>query len=239
MSEALFMVRAYLDTRKVHAAGHARGLTRDALDLGYVAHCGLREIFGDGAPKPFVTSVKARGSVEVLGYTPRSLAELKASLDPGAAARYGLDTDTLEAKKMPAAMPRGARFRFQVRVCPVVRKSSDGPVYASGAEIDAFLAEVEKAVGEAPVSREAVYKRWLSQQLQKGGAECKEASLVAFRQTRLVRRNRERQAHTLTRPDVTAEGVLEVTDETLFQRMLRQGIGRHRAFGFGMLLLKR
>jgi CRISPR system Cascade subunit CasE len=33
-------------------------------------------------------------------------------------------------------------------------------------------------------------------------------------------------------------GILEVTGGEAFARLLARGVGRHRAFGFGMLLLK-
>jgi CRISPR system Cascade subunit CasE len=39
------------------------------------------------------------------------------------------------------------------------------------------------------------------------------------------------------RPDALLEGVLEVTDGAAFDRLLSDGIGRHRSFGFGMLRL--
>jgi CRISPR system Cascade subunit CasE len=39
-------------------------------------------------------------------------------------------------------------------------------------------------------------------------------------------------------PDAVLEGVLEVVDGEAFAALLRRGVGRHRAFGFGMLLLR-
>ena len=36
----------------------------------------------------------------------------------------------------------------------------------------------------------------------------------------------------------TVEGTLTVGDPDAFSRLLARGIGRHRAFGFGMLLLR-
>jgi len=39
-------------------------------------------------------------------------------------------------------------------------------------------------------------------------------------------------------PDAVFKGVLQIHDADAFNRLLRRGIGRHRAFGFGMLLLK-
>lgn len=39
-------------------------------------------------------------------------------------------------------------------------------------------------------------------------------------------------------PDAVFTGVLQVQDPTAFAALVARGIGRHRAFGFGMLLLK-
>ena len=41
------------------------------------------------------------------------------------------------------------------------------------------------------------------------------------------------------RPNVVLEGTLRVTDADTFRALLARGVGRHRAFGFGMLLLRR
>jgi CRISPR system Cascade subunit CasE len=102
-----------------------------------------------------------------------------------------------------------------------------------------FLAEVEKSGKDAVIKREEIYRRWLTQQLEKGGAACVNARLTAFRQIWIVRRDNHRRACALRRPDAMVEGVLHVLDSDRFQRLLRHGIGRHRAFGFGMLLLRR
>ncbi|MEE8524028.1 MAG: type I-E CRISPR-associated protein Cas6/Cse3/CasE [Thermoanaerobaculia bacterium] len=40
------------------------------------------------------------------------------------------------------------------------------------------------------------------------------------------------------RPDALLTGTLEVTDPDAFATLLARGVGRHRAFGFGMLLLR-
>ena len=42
----------------------------------------------------------------------------------------------------------------------------------------------------------------------------------------------------LRKPDVTMQGALTVRDPPQFDALLRRGVGRHRAFGFGMLLLR-
>jgi CRISPR system Cascade subunit CasE len=48
----------------------------------------------------------------------------------------------------------------------------------------------------------------------------------------------KRRVHTITGPDAVFKGEIQVTDGEAFARLVTRGVGRHRAFGFGMLLLK-
>jgi len=72
------------------------------------------------------------------------------------------------------------------------------------------------------------------------GSKLVDVKIASFQRERLSRRTHEtdRRAHSVERPDVAFEGTLEVTDANAFDALLRRGIGRHRAFGFGMLLLR-
>jgi CRISPR system Cascade subunit CasE len=91
------------------------------------------------------------------------------------------------------------------------------------------------------VDREAVYREWLADHLaRQGGVTIRTSRVKAFQRARLVRRTQgaERQAHLAERPDVVLDGELLVADPADFAKMLARGVGRHRAFGFGMLLLK-
>lgn len=158
-------------------------------------------------------------------------------------------------KPMPESWPAGRRLGFALRACPVVRIGSGRPGRADGGrgvEVDAFLARCwraedartaeQKASGFRPlVDRGAVYRDWLAEQLERrGGARLIQADLARFQLEPLVRRTQGEQRKTRDgwRPDAHFHGLLEVTDEDGFARLLAGGIGRHRAFGFGMLLLR-
>jgi CRISPR system Cascade subunit CasE len=39
-------------------------------------------------------------------------------------------------------------------------------------------------------------------------------------------------------PEATFHGTLEITDPVRFADLLARGVGRHRAYGYGMLLLR-
>ena len=83
-------------------------------------------------------------------------------------------------------------------------------------------------------TRQAVYLDWLSEQLG-SAAELNPADsrLVRFCRTRVLRGNQG-----LEGPDATIHGTLNVSEPAQFMQLLLRGIGRHRAYGYGMLLLR-
>jgi CRISPR system Cascade subunit CasE len=63
---------------------------------------------------------------------------------------------------------------------------------------------------------------------------------MAFRFTRLMSRDRSGRrsgSKAVNGPDAVVTGTLVVRDPARFAEALARGIGRFRAFGFGMLLL--
>lgn len=241
MSGALYMLRMRLDSRHLLRIGERRPLSHQPLDLGYLVHCTLRELFGDSAPAPFAVMGTQGSWLEVLGYSTQPAEALvdHARTRAPAGIRVVLDLDSLASKRMPDSFPEGTRLTFRVRACPVLRKSRGSTRFGPGAELDVFLAEVEKAGEETPLDRQQIYAKWLSKVITRSsGAQCEATHLVAMRRVRLVRRGDERKAAVIERPDVVFEGQIQVVNPEAFQDLLRRGIGRHRAFGFGMLLLR-
>ena len=133
-------------------------------------------------------------------------------------------------------------------------------------ERDAFLAAVDAQTlprGQRPeLAREVVYRDWLATRLGNAArldpGSFRLAGLV--RTTLLRPRQRSRDAdpadgqrRDLVRvgflksgvkgeqggsPDAIMQGTLIVSDPGAFHALLARGVGRHRAFGFGMLLLR-
>ena len=66
--------------------------------------------------------------------------------------------------------------------------------------------------------------------------------LSGFRLAKQVRqtqsRDGKRTTSTLVRPQALLEGYLTVQEPDEFTSLLKRGIGRHRAFGYGMILLR-
>jgi CRISPR system Cascade subunit CasE len=245
---ALFMTRMSIDRVGMLRFGRSIGLPPQVADEGYSAHLLLRALFGEFAPQPFALRPSPDRSLALLGYSSVPAARLADHAmrfaDPLACACLNLEG--LAEKPMPAAWPRSSRLGFDVRICPVVRCGSGTARIAHGAtrdhaEVDAFLRAAWNADSGAPLDRGAVYSRWLEGELSRDDAATLiNTRLISFKRSRLARRDHrgQREWTRIERPDVTMSGVLEVTASDPFARLLARGLGRHRAFGFGMLLLK-
>ena len=70
-----------------------------------------------------------------------------------------------------------------------------------------------------------------------GGArlDVQRTKLVSFQRTRAIRKLHARYSEG---PDAVMRGILTITDAEAFFNLLTRGVGRHRAFGYGMLLLR-
>ena len=229
-------------------SGQGLNRNRDA-DLGYGIHAWLAALFGDMAPAPFrfqaesigrrMDSAAAPRPPKLLAYTTHGadalLEHAETFAEPEARAVCPLDRDLVLAPMPSAERWRpGRRLGFEVLTCPVARRAR------SGVERDLFLHHADRAAPDAELSREHIYGAWLRERLA-GAAELQELQLASFRLTRLWRRGRRSDGHrsatSLFRPAALLRGNLTVTDGEAFHRLLARGIGRHRAFGYGMLLL--
>ena len=235
------MVRADVDLKSFNRwAGSRHLINRNVFDEGYAMHCLLTEVFGDIAPKPFRLIAPRRKGVTrgvLYGYTHVNADELR-----NAAARFAdplqvlvLPSESVQTKIMPTDWEPGKRLGFEVLVRPVVRQTenSDSP----GAERDAFQREAEQhPKGDMSRSREDVYTQWLSDQLARHGhADLEEARLHSFQRLRVVRRLR---GPSVEGPSAVMQGTLTIGDVGRFVNLLQRGVGRHRSYGYGMLLLR-
>jgi CRISPR system Cascade subunit CasE len=93
---------------------------------------------------------------------------------------------------------------------------------------------------DASVSREQAYTQWLEKELARDqSAALQSARLVAVKRTRVLRRTQgqDRRWVAIEGPDIWFTGELVIDNPEAFSALLRRGIGRHRAFGFGCLLV--
>jgi CRISPR system Cascade subunit CasE len=241
MPPDLFMVRLRFDLGRLYELARRRRLPVRESDLGYVVHCALKELFGAGAPGPFAIEGAEGRHAGVLAYSSRGADALRmhASAFADPLIHKTCDLEGLASKRMPSVWEEGTQLGFRVRACPIVRMSSDGPRWKRGAEVDAFLARCWREEGKQ-VDRAEVYSAWLAAELGRRGARLVRSELKAFQRQKLVRRDHatERRSHVVERPEVVIEGALEVQSDEGFSGLLARGVGRHRSFGFGMLLLR-
>lgn len=207
-------------------------------DFGYALHAALAGAFGDLAPRPFAVH-SARHGVDLLGYTPHDGGALRhhaqSFADPEIAEAIGLAS--LAAKQMPECFVAGERFGFAVRVRPTIRADRAGE-RSRVVERDAFAPPDPEAPPAEGPTRGEVYQAWLAARLAAGGGRMRRAMMEQFRRALVLRRDRERRLRPVDGPDATFSGELEVTDPEAFAALLAHGVGRHGAFGFGMLLLR-
>jgi CRISPR system Cascade subunit CasE len=250
MSQQLFLVRLVLDRRLVLRVG-VRHRLGHAADEGALLHAALSQLFARSrdarAEIPLhcfaVDDTRAAaaahdGRLFLLAYAEEPGDQLVASMGPD---RSDLLLEC-ESRPMPD-LASGQVLGFRTRVCPVVRTRRPGPGDTAPEpggspryrELDAYVHATTSPEGGQQLSRESVYLNWLADQLARlGDAEFINGRLAEFRREVM----RRRPAAQIERPNAVLEGRLSVGDPATFREMLARGIGRHRAFGFGMLLLR-
>jgi CRISPR system Cascade subunit CasE len=253
----MFMIDLPLDSAKLMRFAQIQGIPLDPdEDLGYATHAWLTTSLGDLSPRPF-RLFERRDGLHLLGYAKYELEALQENAEVYAepmameVCRWSLAA----GKQMPKKWKQGQRLGFEVRTCPVSRGER---------ERDVFLSAIERAKENQSnsITRTDVYLEWLTQRMkaanEKGGMfiDTKDSvhvptvellpgrvSLVGFRQVRVLRRSQSKGKgksvkSSFERPDAIFSGDLVIRDPDQFAKLLERGIGRHRAFGFGMLLLR-
>ncbi|MFD2114088.1 type I-E CRISPR-associated protein Cas6/Cse3/CasE [Thiorhodococcus fuscus] len=205
-------------------------------DDGYALHALLAAAFGEQSPKPFRYLGARQGLLAYSDQAPAALRDNAALATPDVAQALGLDS--LAVRPFPTSWTSGQALSFEVRVRPVLRAKD-------GRERDVFLHAVEaEPTAEETLIRETVYAEWLRKQFaEQDAAQLLQVGMDAFRLSRVIRRagpdeTGKRKTHAPSGPDAVFKGQLRISDSDAFTRLLTRGIGRHRAFGFGMLLLK-
>ena len=241
MSGETHLARISLDRRATIRAA-ARGRARSA-DPGYLLHSALSLVFASSdepAEVPFSCyawddlreqnmSWQDRGRMlPLLAYAACDADALRSRMG------HPDLVQSLETKRAPE-LPVGASCGFRVRVCPVVRtrRGADGVSRGrkvKSRELDAFThAQIE----QPDITRDEAYAQWLRKQLAEA-AEVTQCGVTELRTDRMHRKGGGPFAHS----NVVLEGTVQVTDAAAFSAVLARGVGRHRTFGFGMLLLR-
>ncbi len=250
MTGDLYFLRLPIKLDQLHKLAAERNwLAKNNLecDEGLALHHALTEVFGPGVLKPFRLMVPPRkASGSIYGYCRQTPDELRAATNicpPEYNDLFGFGQ--LATKPMSTSFPIDRKLGFDIRIRPVrrVRKPDDGMV---GGETDAYLHEArqkfpdallgaEQSMEKAERTREAVYIDWLNEKMN-GAAEItpdNPAKLAHFRRTLAVR-----NGVAIEGPDAILQGILTIKKTDGFAKLVSDGIGRHKAYGYGMLLLR-
>jgi CRISPR system Cascade subunit CasE len=242
-TSSLNLIHMQPDPQQLAAWAARHRLLESSGDLGYALHGLMRAVFGERVPRAYRYLDAEQG---LLAYTDLSVDELHraVALAPGdAAAALGLGATQvhsgLSIRPFPSNWPAGHMLGFECRVRPVIREGK------TGRERDAFLAAAEES-GTTLLERNQVYGKWLAEQFaRQRGAELLDVRLDSFRLLDVMRKTQKkvggdevRKTQRVTGPEAILTGHLRVADTESFAALLARGVGRHRAFGFGLLLLR-
>lgn len=221
-----------------------RGWTRPKggdFDEGRALHHLLCESFGKGALQPFRLMIpRGCDAGQLYAYTDHAadalrnmaaaimLPEMRAVIDPA----------TLQSKPMPA-FQTGQRLGIDVLARPIRRLRKPLAGYGAGAEIDAWLLARLRANPKADPDpgqhdRSPAYLDWLAERFAPAAKLDRGASTISAMQRRRVARG----GVAIEGPDVTFHGTVTLSDPQAFTNLLAHGLGRHAAYGYGMILLR-
>lgn len=230
----LYLVEAQFDLPEFYRWLSQRGFSEEDWGL----HTLLTETFGQGQSLRPYRLLLHRSTL--YGYSRRPAAELQEELEmAGPTPSRIIPAEGIRSKPTPAGWQPGRRLGFEVRLCPLKRAylPEAGNPRGKPSERDLYAWRLQrKKPGETVPPRAVVYGQWLQYRLEKqGGARLEQAALKDYFPL-TTRRAMNRSPITI--PIATMEGVLTVTDSAKFRELLGRGVGRHIAYGYGMLLIK-
>ena len=248
----LYLIRGTINEQEL-----TRWMNENSMqDRDFAIHCLLRESFGsEKGLQPFRATNKA-GEVRsfIYGYSASAMEELAttALFSQGPVEAKVLPPSSLEGKEMPSTWEEGQKASFEIRTKPVIRVAQKReyinremrPIAEERnlkprSEIDVMQWERMKAGFHRrnPPRPEEVYTEWLRKKLLPTGAatlENKSVKLVSIRDRPL---QRQRGGKTTQSQEVVMRGTLRIADPKRFNNLLTKGLGRHKSYGYGMLLL--
>ena len=217
-------------------------------DEGRALHHLVNESFGPGVFHTFRLLVPPRRAVgNLYAYSGRNADQLRHLVDLYARPEHlnVMSHKRIESKPVSKIWYTGQTLGFDIRIRPTRRLSSDIEStsrrgFKKGAEIDAFLQESLRhhsknpnGMANAGRTRHTVYLDWLDEKINSAVTlDRPTCHIVRFRRARVARGNAGSEG-----PDATIQGNLTVADPAAFTNILTRGVGRHRAYGYGMLLL--
>jgi len=237
---SLHLIELPLSLSALNRWAGQRNIGHGLFDEGLVLHHLLGEAFGPAVLQPFRLLVAPRARTGTLyAYSTAPAEELcaTAALSIGPSESEVVSLDALRSIERPeTAWQEGMRLGFDLKSRPAVRLASPlkgkDVQFPEGAEVDVFLAETLR--NDHARQREDVYLDWLAARLAPvADLERDSSRLHQFRRVRSLRGGRRVEG-----PEAVIHGTLVVRDPPGFAQLVAHGVGRHRSYGYGMLLLR-
>lgn len=238
MSDQVTFIQVPLNLRELSVVSGRRGWgSVRGFDEGRALHHALGEIFGPKSLQPFRLMVTPHKMDAVIyAYSTLSYDELRQNIQISPPDIEGVfDCAGLRHKTLDTSFALDHRLGFDIRIRPIRRLKKDDKSNRGTREIDAYQHAAE-SYGNEPDwhkenTRESVYLAWLAERFG-SAAILESANLVRFQRT-IAARDRSIEG-----PDAVIQGVVRVKDEEAFASLISKGVGRHKAYGYGMILLR-
>lgn len=232
---ALDLVRIPVDMQALRTYAVLTGTNDD--EGSYALHHAMRRVWGDVAPQPFHPTFDGP-EPNVVGYVASDARMTRRTVQEEALRVFGEP----ERKNLPFPLASGDRHSFRIRVRPLVRYGrdvADRIEKETGrrppSEMDAVQAETMRTGRQADAS--AVTRSWIERRFGEA------ASIEAFTLHDYAHQRVSRPTHgpagmrSIAGSTAIVTGTLRIEDEERFRAIVARGVGRHAAFGYGMLML--
>ncbi|KFF48381.1 CRISPR-associated protein Cse3 [Gammaproteobacteria bacterium MFB021] len=228
----------YLSSVRVDLNTLTREQLFDVLEGGaYTAHQLLWQLFADtpGEERPFLFRQEMEESAN--GQSAGLPRFYVVSSRPPASVE-GLD---VQCKPFAPQLEKGDRLAFRLRANPTIDKATEKGRRSHRADVlmDARkpFSPGERTSQACVEAMDSAARQWLSRRVDTLGFTLPVTPEVgAYRQHVLSKKG---GANPIRYSSVDYEGLLDVTDPARLSETLAQGVGRAKAFGCGLLLLRR
>ncbi len=225
---SLYMVSLPINLAALRKNAAIRGYNGDE---GLALHHFLSEAFGKSMLQPF--RLMAAHGANLYAYTSIDEKTLSETAKDVATPEIltVLSVDEIKQKTMPSDWPVGKKLGFELRTRPMRRLKETTGKFRKGAEVDAYLLHRTRHETDRQ-SRASIYSEWLDNRVSEAFS-IENLRIKSLTQTS-IKRNSQQQLG----PDIIYTGDLTINGAQNFQNKLVAGVGRHRAYGYGMLLLR-
>lgn len=141
---------------------------------------------------------------------------------------------SIESKPFSPQLTQGMTLTFALRANPVVTRNGKRSDVLMDAKYQAKRQGIDPC--EYGAWQITAAQNWLKNQGERGGFAIQSLEVVSNEQHRIVRREGE---HPIIFTSVDYAGSLTVTDATRFVHTLGSGLGKSKALGCGLMLIRR